>query len=67
MSEFIDRLEWWIDAWHGISAPTEHAKRMTADLADLIRKLESLRGSLRFEDEPASFELALIQAKGKPP
>ncbi|MDF0523091.1 hypothetical protein P0R31_38395 [Bradyrhizobium yuanmingense] len=63
MSEFLDRVEWWIATWHTISAPNEHAKRVAAGLAETIHKVESMRGTLRFEDEPASFETALIKAK----
>lgn len=65
MSELLDHVEWWIQAWHAISAPSEQAKREAARLADMIHKVESLRGTLRFGDEPASFEAALIQAKGR--
>ncbi|MDX8535919.1 hypothetical protein RFM41_33620 [Mesorhizobium sp. VK25A] len=36
---------------------------MATDLADLIRMVERQRGSLRFEDEPASFAAALHAAK----
>lgn len=65
MSELLARVEWWIQAWHATSAPGEQAKREAAGLADMIHKVESLRGTLRFGDEPASFEAAMIQAKGK--
>ncbi|WP_198028361.1 hypothetical protein [Bradyrhizobium sp. WSM1743] len=66
MSEFLDRVEWWIATWHAISAPNENAKRAAARLAQTIHKLQSMRGTLRFEDEPASFNAALIETKGKP-
>lgn len=65
MSELLERAEWWIQAWHAISAPNEQARRAAAGLADMIHKVESLRGTLRFGDEPASFEAALIKAKEK--
>lgn len=65
VSEFLDRVEWWIRAWHGISAPNEQAHRTAAALEDMIRKVEGLRGTLQFEDQPASFEAALTKAKGK--
>lgn len=65
MSELLDRVEWWIQAWHAISAPNEQAKRAAAGLADMIHKVESLRSTLRFGEEPANFETALIQAKEK--
>lgn len=63
MNEFFERVEWWISMWHAISAPNEQAKRRAAGVADMIQRVESLRGTLRFEDEPASFEAALIRAK----
>ncbi|WFU39968.1 hypothetical protein QA640_37785 [Bradyrhizobium sp. CB82] len=65
MNEFPDCVEWWIATWHAISAPNAHARRGVAPLAETIRKVESMRGTLRFEDEPASFNAALIEAKGK--
>ncbi|MGY3146589.1 hypothetical protein ACVWYQ_003588 [Bradyrhizobium sp. USDA 3397] len=64
MIDFFERVEWCISTWHAISAPNEQAKRRAAGVVDLIHRVESLRGSLRFEDEPASFEAALIRAKG---
>jgi hypothetical protein len=35
---------------------------MVADLTKTIAQFEALRGSLRFEDEPSSFEAALVEA-----
>ncbi|UPJ94923.1 hypothetical protein [Bradyrhizobium sp. 172] len=63
MNQFLDSVEFWIGAWHGISAPNERAKRMAIELADVISRFEGQRGTMRFEDEPASFEIALVQAK----
>ncbi|MER9071099.1 hypothetical protein NKH84_32205 [Mesorhizobium sp. M0902] len=64
-SEFLDRVELWIATWHGISAPNENARRAAARLEKKIHEIESMRGTLRFEDEPASFNAALVEAKGQ--
>ncbi len=52
-----------IATWHGIQPPNDPAKRLAADLADTIAAFEAVRGSLRFEDEPSSFEAALQECK----
>ena len=52
-----------IAAWTGITPPNDPARRMTADLAQTIAAFEALRGTLRFEDEPSSFEAALQATK----
>jgi hypothetical protein len=59
MDPFQAEVEQTIARWHGIAAPNDPARRMAADLIDTIRAFEALRGSLVFEDEPASFEAAL--------
>ena len=46
-----------------VPAPNEPARRMAADLINTIRAFEALRGTLVFEDEPSSFEAALLEAK----
>jgi hypothetical protein len=48
--------------WHGVTPPNDVALHMVADLSKIISQFEALRGSLRFEDEPSSFEAALLQA-----
>ncbi|HQT79177.1 MAG TPA: hypothetical protein PLD10_19155 [Rhodopila sp.] len=63
MSDFETSLESTIARWHGISAPNEPARRLAAELEDLITAFESLRGTIVFEDEPATFELALQATK----
>ena len=35
---------------------------MLAALERTVRDFEALRGTLRFEDEPSSFEVALLEA-----
>ena len=63
MDEFEAEIEATIARWHGIVAPNEPARRMAADLINTIRAFEALRGTLVFEDEPSSFEAALLEAK----
>jgi hypothetical protein len=52
-----------IAAWTGITPPNDPARRMAADLSQTIAAFEALRGTLRFEDEPSSFEAALQATK----
>ena len=63
MSTFLTQTEAAIQTWHGISAPNDPARRLAADLATTIAAFEKLRGTMAFEDEPASFEAALQAAK----
>lgn len=59
MDDFLAETEATIARWHGVSAPNEPARRMAIDLMETIRAFVALRGTLRFEDEPSSFEAAL--------
>lgn len=59
---FID----YIQHWHGIQPPNDFARRAAADLAKVIADLQRVRGTLHFEDEPSSFETALLEASGLP-
>ena len=52
-----------IRRWSGVACPNAAARHGLADLAGLVAELEKLHGSLVFEDEPSSFELALQQCK----
>ena len=63
MSKFLAETEAMIATWHGIAAPNDPGRRLAAELADTIAAFEKLRGTLVFEDEPASFEAALQAAK----
>jgi hypothetical protein len=63
MDEFEAEVEATIARWHGITAPNAPARRMAADLINTIRAFEALRGTLVFEEEPSSFEAALLEAK----
>ena len=65
--EFLPATEAMIETWHGVTAPNEPARRLAADLANTIRAFEAVRDGMRFEDEPASFELALQQCKEPTP
>ncbi len=60
MDDFLERIEAMIRAWHGVEVPNDAARRMAADLAATIAAFEALRGTPRFEDEPSSFEAALL-------
>jgi hypothetical protein len=59
---FTDDAAALISTWHGVVPPNDVALRMLDDLARTIAEFEALRGTLRFEDEPASFETALLEA-----
>lgn len=61
--EFPEITEAMIKAWHGVVPPNDAARRMAADLATVIAAFEGVRGRMRFEDEPASFEAALQECK----
>ena len=63
MDPFEAEVEATIARWHGIVAPNDPARRMAADLISTIRAFEALRGTLVFEDEPSSFEAALLESK----
>ena len=63
MDPFKPEVEATIARWHGIAAPNDPARRMAADLLATIAAFEALRGTLVFEDEPASFEAALHDTK----
>jgi hypothetical protein len=63
MMTFPELTESMIQSWHGIVPPNDPARRMAADLAAVITAFEAVRGRMRFEDEPASFEAALRECK----
>jgi hypothetical protein len=62
MSGFSERTIAAIADWHDVAPPNATALRMVADLQKVIDDVAALRGGLRFEDEPASFEAALLAA-----
>ncbi len=63
MSTFLADTKATIATWHAISAPNDPGRQLAAELADTIAAFEKLRGTLVFEDEPASFEAALQETK----
>ncbi len=63
MDPFLAEIEQTIARWHGIAAPNDPGRRMAAELIETIRSFEALRGTLAFEDEPSSFEAALLEAR----
>jgi hypothetical protein len=63
MASLLENIEESVATWSGITPPNDPARRMAADLAATIAAFEALRGSLRFEDEPSSFEAALLATK----
>ena len=63
MSAFEQSVEATIRLWHGIEPPNDPGKRLAAELEQTIAAFEALRGTLVFEDEPASFEAALQATK----
>ena len=63
LASLFDTIKASVAAWSGIVPPNDPARRMAADLASTIAAFEALRGGLRFEDEPSSFEAALQATK----
>ncbi|ACI52019.1 conserved hypothetical protein [Gluconacetobacter diazotrophicus PA1 5] len=63
VTKFEQMIETGIATWSGIVPPSELARRLEAELAVTISAFEAMRGQLRFEDEPSSFEAALQAAK----
>jgi hypothetical protein len=63
MAPMPNLIEDSIAAWTGIAPPNDPGRRMAADLSQTIAAFEALRGTMRFEDEPASFEAALQATK----
>ena len=59
---FVDATVAMIATWHGVKPPNDAALRMVADLRKIIGDFEVQRGALLFEDEPSSFEAALLEA-----
>ncbi|HXT78940.1 MAG TPA: hypothetical protein VN702_05190 [Acetobacteraceae bacterium] len=63
MDQFLTETEATIARWFAVAAPNDPAHRLAAELADTIKAFEALRGTIRFEDEPSSFEAALQETK----
>jgi hypothetical protein len=65
MDDFLAATEAMIARWHGIAVPNEPARRLAAELEHTIRAFEAQRGTLLFEDEPSSFEAALLETRDR--
>ena len=63
MDDFPAATEATIERWFGVKPPNDPGRRMAADLVRTIAAFEKLRGTLVFEDEPSSFEAALLETK----
>lgn len=61
--EFDEQLEQQIRTWMGVAAPNDTARVWVGQLAGVIKGFEALRGTMKFEDEPSSFEAALQATK----
>lgn len=48
-----------IQRWQGVSVPNAAARHGLADFEALLADLETLRGEMGFEEEPAGFDAAL--------
>ena len=59
---FVDATVEQIATWHGVTPPNALALRLVAELGKIITDFEALRGKRCFEDEPSSFETALLDA-----
>jgi hypothetical protein len=59
---FLEQTLATIETWRGIEPPNDAALTMAADLAKVIQDFEAQRGTLKFEDEPSSFEAALLES-----
>jgi hypothetical protein len=66
MDDFLAETELTIARWHGVKAPNEPGRRMAADLVNTVAAFEALRGTLKFEDEPSSFEAVLHDLRDVP-
>jgi hypothetical protein len=63
MSTLEETIEASILAWQGVAPPNVPARRLAADLASTIAAFVAMRDQMRFEDEPSSFEAALLATK----
>ena len=62
-TRFRDMVALQAETWSGITQPNEVAGVMAEELMNTIKGFEALRGQLRFEDEPSSFEAVLQETK----
>lgn len=52
-----------IRRWAGVSVPNAAARQGLADMRGMIAEIEAVRAAMVFEDEPSSFEAALVDLK----
>jgi hypothetical protein len=57
------QIEAVIESWYGIGLPNEASYRFITGLAGTAPVFAAARARLSFEDEPASFEAALLETK----
>ena len=50
-------------AWSAVSPPNAAAVEMARGLQSVIEAFEKLRGQMRFEEEPSSFDAALAETR----
>lgn len=62
-TRFGDMVALQAETWSGIARPNEAAGVLAEELMNTIKSFQALRGQLRFEDEPSSFEAALQDTK----
>ncbi len=67
MDDFPTATEAMIARWFAVAPPNDPGRRMAADLVHTIAAFEALRGTLVFEDEPSSFEAALLATRETAP
>lgn len=52
-----------IRRWAGVNVPNAASRQGLADMPSLITEFEAVRAAMVFEDEPSSFEAALVELK----
>ena len=58
-------VEQQIELWASVKPPNDAARIMASQLDAVLKGFEALRGTIRFEDEPSSFEAALQATKDR--
>jgi hypothetical protein len=55
-----------IRRWAGVGVPNAAARQGLADMEGMIAEIAAVRDAMVFEDEPSSFEAALVELKETP-
>ena len=58
-------VEQQIELWADVKPPNDAARIMAGQLEAVLKGFAGLRGTIRFEDEPSSFEAALQATKDR--